>query len=273
MSVFRERFDSTERLCRFVETAPVNEGWENHIRESRTGDKEFTGTNSIEEAVAFARNGWNDPVANMKELTRSKLLSAAERIGLKPSRPINAYVGGSPNVARAIIGLPRDMRRVSFEEKKLPGMTLVYEAGVLAWTSAQEVEEHGTRFLALVNVLEASGVPTRVVCSSACKSHEDDNIYACEVVIKDFGNALNIKKAAFFLANASFQRRLVFSWRESTPLIKHHLSGYGQSVNSDDRTRRQFREYASEHGERWFSFNDFESDDDIIRKYEELKRR
>lgn len=267
-----ERFDSTERFCRYVETAPVNDAWTGAARHSITGSFEFTGTTSLEQAVSLARNGWDEPVKNMKELTRSKSLNTVERVGLKPSRPVNSYIGGSPNVARAIIGLPRDMRRVSFEEKKLPGITIVYETGVPAFTDKKDIEEHGTRFLALVNVLEASGVPTRAVVSVAVDDLTS-GLCGCEVVIKDFGKPLNVKKAAFFLANASFVRRLFFAWVETSPIVTEFDYGYGHPVINREEHMDVCRKSAVERGERWYSYHDFDTDEDIVRKYENLKRR
>lgn len=272
MKVQMERFNSTEAFCRFVETAPVNDCWKGEERHSRTNSEGFTGTKSFDEAIGLARNGWNDPVANMKELTRSKSLNAIERVGLKPSRPANAYIGGSPNVARAIIGLPRDMRRVTFEEKKLPGVTIVYEAAANCGYDTKAFEEHGTRFLALVNVLEASGVPTRAIVSATI-SDLGSGLRGCEVVIKDFGKPLNIKKAAFYMANASFLRRLVLSWIETSPLVKRYSHGYGFPVTNEREHMDACRSEAVKRGERWYSFDDFWSDDDVVRKYEELKRR
>ena len=225
------------------------------------------------EALEFARFGWDEPVASMKELAKSKALKSMDRIGLKPSRPVNACVGGSPNVARAVIGLPRDMRSVSFQKRKLPGITLVYEAGVLGDKSSQEIREHGTRFLALAYVLEASGTPVKLVCSSACRSKSTKRVYACEVVVKDFGKAFNIEKTAFFLANSSFQRRLVFAWRETSKLVTEYLEGYGRSVNAYKKLMDGFKEEAKKRGERWYSFNDFGSDEDIITASVEIKRR
>lgn len=274
--VARERFDSTEALCRYVETAEPNAYWENEFRSSMerayAGDT-FYGTESMEEAIGFARTGWDEPVSSMKELTRNKALKSMERVGLKPSRPVNSCVGGSPNVARAVIGLPRDMRSVSFNKRKLPGITLVYEAGVLANRKSSEVRERGTRFLALAYVLEASGTPVKLVCSSSCKSTDTGRIYSCEVVVKDFGKAFNIEKAAFFLANSSFQRRLVFAWRETSDLVTEYLDGYGRSVNTYPRIMMEFKEDAKSRNERWYSLEDFGSDADIVSAYEEIKSR
>ena len=54
---------------------PAGPLWGDAKRQSIFGDKEFTGTESIEQAVSLARHGWPDGLKNMARIVAA--LSAA----------------------------------------------------------------------------------------------------------------------------------------------------------------------------------------------------
>ena len=268
-----EKFDSTESLFRALGTRDVNAAWAGQYRSSRNDGpdrKRFSGTETWEEALELARNGYAKPVENMKKLTASKTLTAAERVGIKPSKPVNSVVGGAPNVARAIMGVPRDMRRTVFEKRKVPGVELVYDMSIPCRVKAAKIERHGTRFLALGNVLEMSNIPVKLVASIAIDELAKDTV-KFDVTIKDYGNVLNIEKAAFYLAHPSFLRRIGLALIETSPIVTMYDGGYGMAITNDADKRARMREEAKEHNARWFTFSDFESDDDILAAYEDIK--
>lgn len=270
-----ESFDSTERLFATLSTRGVNDAWSGHVRKSLAEGQEkkrFTGTKSWDEALDLARNGYRKPVENMKRLTRDKTLATAERVGVKPSRPISSVVGGSPNVTRAMMGVPRDMRRTVFEKRKMPGVTLVYDMSIPWTVSAAEIERRGTRFLALGNVLGMSNIPVKLVASCALNElRGDGGVVRFDVTLKDFGNVLNIEKCAFYLAHPSFLRRVVFSLIETSSIVTEYEGGYGIALTDDGYLCDKMRQDAKKSGARWFTFSDFDRDDAIEKAYREIK--
>lgn len=208
----------------------------------------------------------------MKRLTASKTLATAERVGIKPSKPVNSVVGGSPNVARAMMGVPRDMRRTVFERRKVPGVTLVYDMSIPARYKAAEIERRGTRFLALGNVLRMSNIPVRLVASFAANDLTvDGDTVRFDVTIQDWGKALSIEKAAFYLAHPSFLRRICFALIETSPMVTKYSYGYGLAITNNAEACDEMREEARKANARWYTFSDFGSDDAISAAYEEIK--
>lgn len=264
-----ERFDTASAFVDAVSTRPANDFWKNRSRASRETGDSWYGTNTWEEASQLARVGYAEVVNRVKTASKKATSSLFERVETKPTRPCNGYVGGSPNVVRAMQGLPRDMRFVNRKPKKIQGITLVYERGATCNVSTDKMIEAGSRLVALMKLFERAQIPVRLIVSFA--SRECDEIATCEVVVKDFHAPMNLQKIAYYAAHPSAHRRLKFSWLETTQVCKENFSGgYGRSVSSSERDCKLMKEHYEKQGARWVCINDFDSDDTVIKVWEEI---
>lgn len=269
MSLVFERFNSPAAFVAAVSDRPASRLWGGSWRSSRSsGDREWSGASSWEEAVDIAEAGYAEVVDRVR-VSASRATSAAfDRVEARPARPVNGYVGGSPNVVRAMQGLPRDMRRTLREPRKLQGVTLVYERGVIGSVSTDRMIEAGARMVALVRLFERAGVPVRLIVTMASTAGGETAV--CEVVVKDYATPVNLAKIAYYVAHPSAHRRLKFAWLESTPVItsRKFIDGYGRSVSADRSRAEEVRKHYEAEGARWLCINDLKTDSDVVRVWE-----
>lgn len=268
MKVEYERFDDASEFVRLMDTRPANAHYQGSRDSRERGDKRWRGTDSWEETLDRARRGYPEVVEKVKAAATRCTSAVFERVECQPVRPVNRYIGGSPNVVRAMQGIPRDMRSMQRQQKKTAGITLVYEVSANGGVNAQEMIDAGARMVALIRLFERAQIPVRLIISDTGK--DGDDVLACEVVIKDFHAPFNMQKIAYYLAHPSMHRRLWFSWLETTALAKRRYYGYMRPISNRGEYDEVRKDYA-ERGMSWFCFRDFESDDDVIKAWNKLR--
>lgn len=264
-----ERFESASAFVDAVSNRPVNDFWKNECRSSRESGDSWYGTKTWEEAEQLARIGYAEVVDRVKTASQRATQALFERVEAKPARPRNGYVGGSPNVVRAMQGIPRDMRSMQCRQKKTAGITLVYEVSANCGVDSQRMIDAGSRMVALIRLFERAQIPVRLIVSDTGKS--DGDVLACEVVIKDFHAPFNMQKIAYYLAHPSMHRRLWFSWLETTDIAKRRYSGYMCSISNHSSEYNEVRKDYEERGMFWFCFRDFDNDDDVVKAWNKLR--
>lgn len=269
MKVEYERFSNASEFVRLMDCRPANrhyEGW----RESRkSGDAGWRGTSSWEETLERARKGYPEVVEKVKTAAERCTSVVFERVDNQPVRPINKHIGGSPNVVRAMQGIPRDMRSMQRKQKKTAGVTLVYEVSANGGVDSQRMIDSGARMVALIRLFERAQIPVRLIISDT--GEDGGDVLACEVVIKDFHSPFNMQKIAYYLAHPSMHRRLWFSWLETTDLAKRQYSGYMCPISNNRSEYNEVRKDYKERGMFWFCFKDFENDDDVVEAWNKLR--
>lgn len=265
-----ESFNSTLAFANAQATRGVNDAWRGQHRASReTGDSGWYGTSSWEEAVELSVNGYPEAVERMKATVDTVNKQVLKRVELRPTRPRNGFVGSTPNVPRAMMGLPRDMRYMEKQQKQQPGVVLAYESGILGDVSTEEIIESGSGMVCLLKLLERAQIPTKLITTST--NYMSGDAYSLQIVQKEFHAGFNIQKLAFYLAHPSFHRRFVFSWRETSPVVKNYSSGYGRSVSADREGTETVRRKFKEQGILWFCYKDFRHGaDDVVRIWKSL---
>ena len=107
--------------------------------------------------------------------------------------------------------------------------------------SAETLEKAGKAVLNVVYALEKQGY--RVQLKLFPKFAERDGFFsACSVVLKQYGQPLNIQKLSFPLTSVSMFRRLGFRWLETVPDLKGSWYGYGCSVQRIDEIKKRLKE-------------------------------
>ena len=224
-----EQYESIEELRRAVEGRPLNKGWKDYAHDLHSITHESApgwddGVSTPEEAWDLSQIGYEDAVEKAREFASFELKKLA--IGEGPRAKMGSYyAGGSPNIARATMGLPRDMRRIVREPMKHNVVQIAYQASY-SWTiDSEEVLRCGSKVIALVQALEMLGysVQLSVVNLEIVRGVRG----GFELTLKSFGSPLNIQKAAYFFAHPSFLRRIGFQWIERYPKFTEHDYGYG----------------------------------------------
>lgn len=269
MKVEYERFNDASEFVRLMDTRPANRHYQSSRSSRDEGDAGWRGTASWTETLDRARRGYPEVVEKVKASATRCTSAVFERIENQPVRPINKYVGGSPNVVRAMQGIPRDMRSMQRQQKKTAGITLVYEVSANGGVDSQRMIDAGARMVALIRLFERAQIPIRLIVSDTGQS--DGDVLACEVVIKDFHAPFNMQKIAYYLAHPSMHRRLWFSWLETTDIAKRRYSGYMRPISNHASEYNEVRKDYEERGMFWFCFRDFDNDDDVVKAWNKLR--
>lgn len=235
-----ERFESISKLIYELPKRKDNAIFQGKRSSEKTDDNEWSGTDSYEEAVRFALEGYTKPLDALKRGTIE-----AERKGTAPRRckAINDIVGYTPNVPAAVIGLPQSMIRSDLEPKKSKVVSILYAPTQNCCTDSRTIEKAGVAVLSIINNLEKNGY--RVALEVIFNFAEDgDETTAGMVKIKDWRQPLDLKKVAFPLCCSAMQRRIGFKWLETNKHLKNSdwRRGYGSSIHSSAKAERILKE-------------------------------
>ena len=221
-----EKFDSIDNFMRIVESRPKNEIMK-HKNSSRTGDKNFTGTNNYEEALDLLKNGYEKPLERIKgEIVKDLKISQS-----RPRRtPRNAVVGFVPNVPNYLLGIPEQMITINQTPQKVKAISIAYMIGNNCETKAKALENAGITMLNVINRLELSGIRVNLDIVMFC-SKEGNEWQIASVNVKSYREQLDIKKLCFPITHPSMFRRFGFAWLERSTDMKNDFSwGYGHSA-------------------------------------------
>ncbi len=235
-----EQFNSLSHLVKELGKRPNNEIMRDCRDSENTDEPVWSGSETYEEAVQFALNGYEEPLDKIK-----RGMIDAEFNGKAPRRcrVTNDIVGYVPNVPAAVIGLPQSMIRSDVEVKKSKILSILYNPTMNGGTSAETINKAGVAVLSVINNLEKSGY--RVALSVMCKCSEaGDDLAVAMVKIKDWRQPLDLKKTAFPLCCAAMQRRLGFKWLETCKGLKshRHADGYGSSIEDYNSGKKKLDE-------------------------------
>ena len=267
----KEGFRSPNHCLEAVTKRSTNDAWSGKHKSSRK-TSEWGAVKSFEEALEKARSGYTEVTEQMKDVFEASKKYIYERVEPKHAIPVNDYVGSTPNVTRAILGLPKDMRRVDVKEKKTPGVHLVYEGGVNCGHEDRDLAIYGARMLALVSLCIRQQIPVKLSITDSTKGllRNGDDVVTMEVTIKEYSDAANIRKIAYWIAHPSTFRRINFAWMESSPVIERYCDGYGYPIANRESDCEFVRQKYESEGAFWFSSRDFRSDDDILKAWERI---
>lgn len=236
LNMIKEHFKSINEMISVIESRPNNEVMEaNHS--STTGDKEFTGTHSYNEAKELFRNGYAEILPRIKTGVAANL----KRTESRPRRTIeNNVVGYAPNVPNAIMGLPNSMILTRTTPQKTKVVSIVVGITENCGTNAKEFIKSGIAALGVVNTLELRGYRVNLKVAFYVASCGNDRAFGT-VNVKDYREHLDLQKLCFPLAHPSMFRRLGFKWIETVPGLKASWSfGYGQQLNDIDYVKENF---------------------------------
>lgn len=191
--------------------------------------KEFSGTNSFEEAWNLCRFTMNDGFEDFSSLY-SKIKYEIDYLEKKIAD--YSVVGYNPNVPRYLLGLPTNMNSYSYEQNERI-INIYMNAGYPYFQTHNQVKHRGILVLNLIDYLEKKGYKVNFYNYDLSKIENE----MCLVVVplKLWNERMNIKKMYFPLVHPSFLRRLLFRAEELLPLQNYEWrKGYGIALEYEE---------------------------------------
>lgn len=233
-----ETFNSISAFMNAISSRENNDNMKRD-HSSQRNDYSFFGTKDYEEATRLITNGWEEKLSEIKKQFTSSIKQNSNGT-INKRRTYNHVVGYAPNVPNAILGLPQSMINSQTEAQKVKVVSLIYSPTANCGTDIDTFIKAGIVILNIVHQLELNGI--RVNLQIAAKDSMDygNNFSAVFVTIKNYREALDIKKVAFPIAHPSMLRRFGFKWLETFPNLQGDFSGgYGHTV-SDEKGHKEF---------------------------------
>ena len=226
--IYYERYTNVYRFMDTIEKRPNNEQFG---KSSATSGDDWYGTNTWDEAMQQFQNGIPEQAEKLQKSLNA--FKANSNIASPKTRPKNHYYGYSPNVAAAIIGLPKSMRYNERQPQKVKALSLLYDMTQNAATDADTLRKAGECVLQLVYALECRGY--RVSLDGlAFNGKREERKFILAINFKEWKQHLDIMKLSFPLTSPAMFRRFGFRWAETLPDVTSRVSGYGRHMEKEE---------------------------------------
>lgn len=191
---------------------------ESDLTSSRNGRPSFSGTESFDQAIEYAKQGWD---VGLEQFKLEDVVTASGMIELQPR-----VQGFLPHIPNYINGFPEQMFHLEdVKDYNLPEINIYVPLNFNSWIKADQAIAYAKSIARIVNELSASHKVKLIGMS--CTQMSSGSKYIDQVVIKDYDESLVINCVAFAF-HPSFLRRLIFSVLESRPDLDH---GYGSTIS------------------------------------------
>lgn len=221
--VYFEKYPDIYRFMDTIEKRPNNQKFgESSQKISKDG---WSGTKTYGEAVEQFSNGLPETAERMKQSLGQ--FKAKSNITTTKIRPNNHYYGSSPNVAAAIIGLPKSMRRIERQPQKTKTIGLLWDCCQNCGVEADTLRQAGETVLQLVWALEIRGYRVNLDCTPFT-GNDSGRDFMTLVNLKQYGQHMDILKLSFPVTSPAMFRRFGFKWCEGIPnFTGDKVWGYG----------------------------------------------
>jgi hypothetical protein len=207
-------------------------------RTSRGSEASWTGTQSFEEAMQLARNGWPEGVQRMRRVADA----ISQVISSKIIRPEARFdeTGDEVAVDRYLEGDPEHFVSYPLQESRASGgrvFTVGFGIFVSAGVDKEYFTNRGAAVLALLDALESAGYRCELDIGMAVRE-----AYTMRCPIKAAEHALDLDRLAFTLMHPSIFRRIQFSIGETDPDGKR-WGAHGGHYWSPDTSAHPIQQY------------------------------
>lgn len=228
--IYFERYINVYRFMDVVEKRPNND----QFGTASMDNGPWSGTETWEEAMNQFQNGIPEQAEKLQKSLNA--FKANSNISSPKNRPKNHYYGYSPNVAAAIIGLPKSMRYNERQPQKVKAIRILYDMTQNCGTDADTLRKAGETVLQLVYLLECRGY--RVALDGlAFNGERDERRFILAINLKEWKQHLDIMKLSFPLTSPAMFRRFGFKWAETLPEVSSRVSGYGRHIEKGESLR------------------------------------
>lgn len=227
--VYTKMFDNISDFVSHCKNAEFStkSNYMTKIRSSITKSKNFTETESYEEAESLLLNGWS---SGAEKLT--KQLKLANKNTKQVQKMVYDIVGFIPSVPRYLQGVPQNMINKKTVQVKQKVITLVKSITYLGGVSTERIMEDSIKFLQIVQAIEAQGI--RVNIEVFFLSQSGSEMIYTRVPVKKANERLNISKLSFPLMHPSMLRRFMFRAMEKEQRVNGYWGGYGGTATSSE---------------------------------------
>lgn len=217
-------------LPRFVEHVASLERPENHKNYlcdvGWTVDREYSGTDNLEQAINIARNGWIDGLGMMEQLLTVPPVRKQKK---------RSVAGGTINIGRMLSGAPDHMtKRAKAPARKI--ITLFVETVMWEGIKADLAVVRTVVIAAMVDRLEAEGYQCNIIATYMGLDRERHRGVQFAVSIKQAGERLNLADVSFAFGHPSFGRRLCYATKGvvgQTAMRTNHRGVISEAFNED----------------------------------------
>ena len=217
-------YDSLNEFYRYICDTPFNEAFRWVRHSSVTGSRNWTETESFEEAVKLFKEGWSDMATKLVQ--KLKVIEKETQPAMK-SKQTTGVAGYQAIVPLYLNGIPANMVTKKMIPIKQKVITLTKSIDYAGGVSANRIIDESIKAMQVVKKLEAQGY--RCNLNIALGTFEKNGRFVVKVRIKSANEKLNVSKLAFPLVHPSMLRRLFFRWVEVYPEItKDFVKGYGR---------------------------------------------
>ncbi|MDR2828621.1 MAG: hypothetical protein LBV51_04290 [Acholeplasmatales bacterium] len=230
--VVEHTFYSLSEYCEYLKNGVINPKITSSTS-SKTGDINFSGTATYEEAINLCLYG--DYSNKFDELLKLKDKLDDELTNKKKvSTQTISHVGYIPHVPNFIKGIPLNMINTIYTEfKDTSYITIYFNVSQLSTYSKEQFYHKGVICLSLIEHFEQMGyqVILKLFAGSYCK----DQVILTFFELKDSNERLSLRNLFFPMTNVAFLRRLHFRLREITSELESYWSDiYGYSLKSEE---------------------------------------
>lgn len=229
---FRSYWSSPESFGRAVRAFDRKKAWHNSAW-TGTG-KDWYGTDTMEEALELAENGWQEGTQKVSRL-QNRIL-AKNPIMLK--RKKFSIAGAYPDVPRAISGNPLNMRVPdSTKASRRVVITFLSDMAASCAYGGDEFINRAAVVAALIDAVEAAGYACDVI--TFANSHNgywgsDGSFNFCSCIqVKNSDQPVDVARLAFGMGHPAMFRRLVFAEKGAHDYNRDLEDGLGCSADID----------------------------------------
>ena len=197
----------------------------------REEDDGWYGTETIDEAIELATNGWHNR-PNVKGL--SKQITSSTTAQINVATTYNDVCGSYVDVGAFVEGVPENM--VQFAEAEAPRIVRI---GINLSSNCQQDEKtfklRGAVTLAIVDKLAEAGYGCELFVYTVSKCR-GQGFHSEKLVIKQADQHLDLDALTFWCCHPSALRRLMFAnWETEKDQRKYELGvGYGVPMSLDE---------------------------------------
>lgn len=222
--VYHSYYSSPETLVKRIQGMKEKDAW--HASGWEAGNKQFYGTDKMEQAIDLALNGWNEGVHKTEEMYRK--IMVANPLQKKPIR--YGVAGAYPNVPRAIAGNPLNMRLPDMaRSRRRPVLTLISSMAV-PWTiTPQRFMNRAAIIASIVDIVESAGYSLDVISTAFSKGEDNKFHFRSTIQVKNSNQPVDLTRLAFGVGHVSMFRRFIFAEKGYDHFNKPLGSGLGYS--------------------------------------------
>lgn len=228
------KFNSLSEFYEYITNTPLNDVFRWGSLSSVTGSKDFTQTESFEEATEMFKNGWSDMAANLNQ--KLKVADSKLQVKMKPKTTLSV-AGYQAIVPLYLNGVPNNMVNKKMTPVKQKVITLNKSINYSGGVSTKIIIDQSIKAMQIIKKLEAQGYRCNLNIVMGVDEKSDDKGILLKIRIKSANEKLNVSKLAFPLVHPSMLRRLIFRFIEVHPTVtKSFRYGYGHPIE-DGRMR------------------------------------